>query len=237
MPSCGGAVVLGPLLLRPDQQGFEYTAAPTQRRLRRRRAGRRARPLVGDGGPHPAGRLRHHHRWWVLPRHLPGRHAHHHHRSLHRRRSPAAIGFHRVRPASDMPSTACWGDVRFSSPRQRHRHLRRHADAPPDEDLRILRDLFRGHQRITFAEPVLTPTDLLALPPCWVPKTCATWADALKSAAGSVPRPALGGPVLACRAWDDLRFVGLKLIFLIASVPRRCSGCPAGKRGGRTPRS
>ena len=33
----------------------------------------------------------------------------------------------------------------------------------------------------------------------WVPKTCATWADALKSAAGSVPHPTPGGPVLACR--------------------------------------
>ena len=49
------------------------------------------------------------------------------------------------------------GGVGFRASRQRHWHLRRHADALPDEDLRILRDIFREHQRITFAGPVLTP--------------------------------------------------------------------------------
>jgi hypothetical protein len=31
----------------------------------------------------------------------------------------------------------------------------------------------------------------------WVPKTCATWADALQNAGGSVKRSASAGPVLA----------------------------------------
>jgi hypothetical protein len=51
-----------------------------------------------------------------------------------------------------------------------------------------------------------------------VPKTCVTWADALQIVVGLVPR-------LRCRAgkswsvgrWDDLRPVGLKLIFLVVS--------------------
>jgi hypothetical protein len=43
-----------------------------------------------------------------------------------------------------------------------------------------------------------------------VPKACATWADAPLC-------PAWGWPVLALPGWDDLRLVGLKLIFLIAS--------------------
>ena len=31
----------------------------------------------------------------------------------------------------------------------------------------------------------------------WVPKTCVTWADALRSTVGLVQRSALAGPVLA----------------------------------------
>jgi len=49
----------------------------------------------------------------------------------------------------------------------------------------------------------------------WVPKTCVTWADALRSTVGLVQRSALAGPVLAGRGWDDLRLVGLKLVVLI----------------------
>ena len=51
----------------------------------------------------------------------------------------------------------------------------------------------------------------------WVPKTCATWADALRNAGGSVKRSASAGPVLLGRRWDDLRIVGLKLIFLVVN--------------------
>jgi hypothetical protein len=51
----------------------------------------------------------------------------------------------------------------------------------------------------------------------WVPKTCSTRADAPPNAIGAVPRPVPGEPVWPVRACDDLRFVGLKLIFLIAS--------------------
>jgi putative transposase len=43
----------------------------------------------------------------------------------------------------------------------------------------------------------------------WVPKTCATWPD--------VRWPLAARPVLPVRAWDDLRLVGLKLIFLIVT--------------------
>ena len=46
------------------------------------------------------------------------------------------------------------------------------------------------------------------------PKTCATWAKALQNA---VERSACARPVLVGRRWDDLRFAGLKLIFLIVS--------------------
>jgi hypothetical protein len=48
----------------------------------------------------------------------------------------------------------------------------------------------------------------------WVPKTRATWTDDLQS---PIPRPAPGSrswPVWTC---DDLRLVGLKLIFLVVS--------------------
>jgi hypothetical protein len=37
-----------------------------------------------------------------------------------------------------------------------------------------------------------------------------------RSAVGAVQRSASAEPVLACQAWDDFRFVGLKLIFLVA---------------------
>jgi len=50
-----------------------------------------------------------------------------------------------------------------------------------------------------------------------VSKTCATWADALRNAVGSVTRTAAGGQVWFWSACDDLRLVGLKLIFLIVS--------------------
>jgi hypothetical protein len=47
----------------------------------------------------------------------------------------------------------------------------------------------------------------------WVPKTSANWADALRDAVGAVP----GGQVLVQATCDDLRLVGLKLIFLIVT--------------------
>ena len=70
----------------------------------------------------------------------------------------------------------------------------------------------QGGQR-GLAEPVLGPVpDHL-----WVPKTCATWADALRNAVGSVKRSASAGRSWLGRRWDDLRLVGLKLIFLVVS--------------------
>jgi hypothetical protein len=50
-----------------------------------------------------------------------------------------------------------------------------------------------------------------------VPRTCATWADALWEAASSVTRTAPGGHVWFGLTCDDLRLVGLKLIFLIVT--------------------
>jgi len=50
-----------------------------------------------------------------------------------------------------------------------------------------------------------------------VPKTCATWADAPQHAVGLVSRLAPGGRCRAGRGCDDLRLVGLKLIFLFVS--------------------
>jgi hypothetical protein len=49
-----------------------------------------------------------------------------------------------------------------------------------------------------------------------VPKTCATWADVLRDAVGAVTRAVLRAGLvgLAC---DDLRLVGLKLIFLVVA--------------------
>jgi hypothetical protein len=41
------------------------------------------------------------------------------------------------------------------------------------------------------------PTGLTAPGHLWVPKTCATWADVLRNAGGSVKRSASAGPVLA----------------------------------------
>ena len=58
-------------------------------------------------------------------------------------------------------------------------------------------------------------TLLLTLCNLWVPKTCATWADACGTpSARSCERCLEGGLVRAC---DDLRLVGLKLIFLIVT--------------------
>jgi putative transposase len=50
-----------------------------------------------------------------------------------------------------------------------------------------------------------------------VPKTCATWADALWDAIGSVTRTVPGGQVWFGLTCDDLRLVGLKLIFLVVT--------------------
>ena len=50
-----------------------------------------------------------------------------------------------------------------------------------------------------------------------MPKTCATWADALRDAVGSVTRTVPGGQVWFGLACDDLRLVGLKLIFLVVT--------------------
>src|SRR5438552_3630919 len=48
-------------------------------------------------------------------------------------------------------------------------------------------------------------------------ETCATWSDALQITVGSVPRRRLAGRSWPDWRWDDLRLVGLKLIFLIVS--------------------
>jgi hypothetical protein len=49
----------------------------------------------------------------------------------------------------------------------------------------------------------------------WVPKTYATWVDVLRGRGSvSFPCPAAGR---LGKGWDDLRLVGLKLIFLIVS--------------------
>ena len=50
-----------------------------------------------------------------------------------------------------------------------------------------------------------------------MPKTCATWPDALRDAVGSVTRTVPGGQVWLGLACDDLRLVGLKLIFLVVT--------------------
>jgi hypothetical protein len=50
-----------------------------------------------------------------------------------------------------------------------------------------------------------------------VPKTRATWADALRDAVGSVTRTVPGGQVWFGLTCDDLRLVGLKLIFLVVT--------------------
>jgi hypothetical protein len=54
--------------------------------------------------------------------------------------------------------------------------------------------------------------------PLWVPKTCVTWVDAVQIAVGSTPRSGVGaGRCWSVRRCDDLRLVGLKLIFLIVT--------------------
>jgi hypothetical protein len=57
--------------------------------------------------------------------------------------------------------------------------------------------------RLLIEEPVVLEMDARL----WVPKTCATWPD--------VRWPLAAWPVLPARAWDDLRLVGLRLIFLV----------------------
>jgi len=56
---------------------------------------------------------------------------------------------------------------------------------------------------------------LFGLLSLWVPKTRVTWADALLSAV--FPRPVPASRSWPVRACDDLRLVGLKLIFLTVS--------------------
>jgi acyl-CoA synthetase (AMP-forming)/AMP-acid ligase II len=69
----------------------------------------------------------------------------------------------------------------------------------------------------------LTETqDLEASPTVWVPKTCATWADVLQMAAGSVRCSASAGPVLA---WPEVG--GSSACGLEAGVPDRVP-CGAG---------
>ena len=60
----------------------------------------------------------------------------------------------------------------------------------------------------------------------WVPKTCATWADALRNAVGSDKRPASAGRPWLGRRWDDLRLAGLKLISLVVSQAASRLGLP-----------
>src|SRR5260370_29153153 len=65
-----------------------------------------------------------------------------------------------------------------------------------------------------------------------VPKTCATWPDAPLTA-GCCQRPRvrhMPGRFWPARAWDDLRLMGLKLIFLI--VTRAMSLLGLSRRGG-----
>ena len=51
-----------------------------------------------------------------------------------------------------------------------------------------------------------------------MPKTRVTWADALRIAVGPAPRSGAGkGSSWSFRRWDDLRLVGLKLIFLVVT--------------------
>jgi hypothetical protein len=50
-----------------------------------------------------------------------------------------------------------------------------------------------------------------------VPKTCASWADALRVVVRAVARTVPGGPVWFALACNDFRLVGLKLIFLVVT--------------------
>jgi hypothetical protein len=67
----------------------------------------------------------------------------------------------------------------------------------------------------------------------WVPKTRVSWADALLSA---VPCPVPASRPWPVRTCDDLRLVGLKLIFLTVSGAMSLLRCRTG-RSERTPRS
>jgi hypothetical protein len=71
---------------------------------------------------------------------------------------------------------------------------------------------------------------------CGVPETCATGADALQEAVSSVPRTAPGGHVLV-RACDDLRLVGLQLIFLVVTRAVSVLGLSRREAWWKTPRS
>ena len=51
----------------------------------------------------------------------------------------------------------------------------------------------------------------------WVPKTCATWADILGTSSARSPERCLAGRSGFGLACDDLRLVGLKLIFLVVT--------------------
>jgi hypothetical protein len=79
---------------------------------------------------------------------------------------------------------------------------------PPPIRSRTPRTADRSRQR---SHPPLALSDL------WVPNTCATWADALRNAAGSVTRTAPGRQVWFWSACDDLQLAGLKLIFLVVT--------------------
>ena len=50
-----------------------------------------------------------------------------------------------------------------------------------------------------------------------MPKTCVTWADALQIASARFAFECRAGRSWSVRRWDDLRLVGLKLIFLVVT--------------------
>ena len=98
------------------------------------------------------------------------------------------------------------------------------SSASKDAELLVLRHevavLRRTHPRprLDWADRAVLAALIRLLPArvrahLWVPKTCVTWADALRSAVARVQcRASRSWPVRTC---DDLRLVGLKLIFLI----------------------
>jgi hypothetical protein len=51
----------------------------------------------------------------------------------------------------------------------------------------------------------------------WVPKTCVTWADALQIVSARSAFERRAGRSWSVRGWDDLRLVGLKMIFLVVT--------------------